>query len=122
MKIENADLEQCQVSAANGQVDCEEISGDIQITIGNGQAKVNYAKNASGIINTRVEVAMGEIDFSGPDNLSAVVEASTAMGSISTALPLNQSTTMMGGSITGTIGKGEGKVVLVTSMGSIRIK
>jgi beta-lactamase regulating signal transducer with metallopeptidase domain len=115
-------FEKCQVSVGNGKITGRRISGDIKFDVGNGNVSVGYARNAPGAVNAEVAVAMGGIDFCGPDDLSAVVEATAAMGNVHATLPLKQSKSMMGGSVTGSVGKGQGKVRLVTSMGSVRIE
>jgi DUF4097 and DUF4098 domain-containing protein YvlB len=120
--LDETEFGKCKVSVGNGKITGKGISGDIKFTVGHGSVKVSYAKNAHGAINAEVELGMGGIDFRGPDGLSAEVEATTAMGSIDTALPLKRSKDMMAGTVRGTVGKGEGKVKLATSMGSIKIE
>jgi hypothetical protein len=68
---------------------------------------------------------MGEIDFIGPEELSARVQAQSNFGAIHTDLPLERvkpSHPGMGGRASGTIGEGEGSISLTTNMGSIRIR
>ncbi|MFC1675998.1 M56 family metallopeptidase [Planctomycetota bacterium] len=122
IKISNADFQQCKASTNNGQITCRQIAGDIDLKTNNGKINVNYAKDAAPVINARVKTDIGEIDFRGPANISATVEIESAIGSIDVPKPLKVNKTMTGGKVSGTIGDGQGKITLKTSMGSITLK
>jgi hypothetical protein len=69
----------------------------------------------------RLETGDGNILFAGPPGLSAVIEANTDDGSISSELPIT-ARGRLGKSLKGTVGAGEGKVFLTTHDGSITIR
>jgi len=104
-----------------GKIACKEITGRVDLTTNIGEVKVVYANDAPPACNTDITISIGEIDFDGPDNLSAEVHASANVGSIETRLPLTV-TGKISKSLDGTVGAGEGKVILRTNVGSIKIK
>lgn len=104
-----------------GAVSCKEISGDIDIKTDVGEVTVLYSKTAPGACNANIKTDVGKIDFTAPPDLSAQVSFSTNIGSIETDLPLTING-MLGKNSSGTIGKGEGEVILKTDIGSIKIK
>jgi DUF4097 and DUF4098 domain-containing protein YvlB len=112
------------VTHYNGSITCTEISGDLQVEVYNGGVEVSYAKTAPSVCNVSImNTHNGAIDFTGPPDFSAVVEAETGLGGINTDLPLTvTSKGRMGKRASGTLGKGEGKLHLETSHGSIRIR
>lgn len=104
-----------------GVITCRQISGDTDLTTNVGEIKVVYSKTAPIACNANIKTDIGKIDFTAPPDLSAQVNVSVNIGSIQTDLPL----TIKGKinkSLNGTIGKGEGKVILKTNIGSINIK
>ena len=109
----------------NGHIKCREISGDFTGNTRNGKIKVAYSKNAPNVCNVSITTRNGGIDFAGPANFSAGVEAKTEGGSITTELPLRVSAESEGSRVkkaSGTLGKGEGKLYLKTRRGSIKIR
>jgi len=104
-----------------GTVTCREIAGRIHLTTNVGEVKAVYAKDAPAACNASLSTSVGEIDFAGPDNLSAEFHVSANIGSIETRLPLTV-TGKIHKSLDGTIGAGEGKIVLRTNVGSIKIR
>lgn len=104
-----------------GKITCEEITGSVDITTNVGEVEVIYAEDAPPACNANITTSVGEIDFDGPDNLSAEVHASANVGSIETPLPLTV-TGKIGKSLDGAVGAGEGKVILRANVGSINIK
>jgi len=104
-----------------GAISCKEITGDIDIQTNIGEIKVFYSETAPGACNANIKTNIGEINFDSPPSLSAQVNASANIGSIQTYLPLTVKGTIHQSS-SGTIGKGEGKVILKTNIGSIKIR
>ncbi|MHC4618321.1 MAG: M56 family metallopeptidase [Planctomycetota bacterium] len=120
INITKAALAPGAIKANNGSITCKEISGDLQANLNNGRVKVSYAKTAPNVCSVSINTNNGDIDFTAPPNFSAVVEAQTRIGSIRTDLPLTVKG-WLGKTVSGTLGKGEGKLHLETSNGSIRI-
>ncbi|UCG48895.1 MAG: DUF4097 family beta strand repeat protein [Phycisphaerales bacterium] len=106
----------------NGSVTCREIAGDAQVETHNGHVDVSYSATASPVGEVSITTYNGSIEFAGPPNLSAAVDASTHNGSIRSDLPV----VVVGelrrkNQLQGKIGAGEGKLVLRTHNGSIKI-
>ncbi|HUW20216.1 MAG TPA: M56 family metallopeptidase [Sedimentisphaerales bacterium] len=120
INVTKAALAPGTINANNGSITCKEISGDLQAELNNGRVKISYAKTSPGVCSVSVNANNADIDFTGPLNFSAVVDAVTHTGSIRTDLPLTVKG-WMGKTASGTLGKGEGKLRLETSNGSIRI-
>ena len=106
----------------NGGITCKEISGDAQLRTHNGGIKIYYSEAAKPACDVSVVTHNGGVEFTAPPNFSAKVEASTHNGSIITDLPITVIGKVSKRKLTGTIGKGEGKLRLETHNGSIKIK
>jgi len=118
--VRKADFKKSLITANNGPVTCEEISGNFHVKVNSGDVKVRYAEAAPSVCNVSISTNNGDIDITGPVDFSAMVEAKTMVGAIETDLPLTVKRT--GGSkASGKIGKGEGKLRLRTTIGSIKI-
>ena len=104
-----------------GTIACEEIAGDTDLATNVGEVKVTYSKAAPPACNAIISVSVGGINFTGPADLSAQVNVSANIGSIQTKLPFTV-TGKIHKSLNGTVGKGEGKVILRTNVGSINIR
>ncbi len=118
--VRKADFKKSLITANNGPVTCEDISGNIHVKVNSGDVKVRYAEAAPSVCNVSISTNNGDIDITGPVDFSAMVEAKTMVGAIETDLPLTVKRT--GGSkASGKIGKGEGKLRLRTTIGSIKI-
>ena len=120
LKVDNI-TEPIEAVTNVGKITCKEIAGRVELTTNIGEVKVVYAKDAPAACNVKILTSVGEIDFAGPDNLSAEVHASANVGSIETSLPLTV-TGKISKSLDGTVGAGEGKVILGTNVGSINIR
>jgi hypothetical protein len=120
LEIDNI-TEPIKVKTNVGKITCREITSRSDLTTNVGEVKVVYAKDAPAACNAEITTSVGEIDFAGPDNLSAKFHASANVGSIETRLPLTV-TGKIGKSLDGTVGAGEGKVILETNVGSIKIR
>jgi len=104
-----------------GTITCRQITGDIDLATNVGEVTVVYSETAPSACNADIKTDVGEIDFTAPPELSAQVNVSVDIGSIQTDLPLTVKGTI-NKSLSGTIGKGEGKVILKTNVGSIKIR
>jgi len=104
-----------------GKINCRQITNKVNLTTNVGEISVSYAKDAPAACCADISTDVGEIEFCGPDNLSAKVHVSANVGSIETHLPL----TVIGKiskSLDGTVGNGQGRIALRTSVGSISIR
>lgn len=106
----------------NGGIVCKRISGDIRLETHNGKINVDYGPKASPVCNASLITYNGGISLRAPKNFSALVEATTYNGSITTELPITVKGKINKRSLKGTIGKGEGKLYLKTHNGSVSIQ
>jgi len=104
-----------------GTITCRQITGDTGLTTNVGEITVAYSDTSPSVCNANIRTDIGEINFDAPPGLSAQVRASVNIGSIQTDLPLTV-TGKINKSLSGTVGKGEGKVTLRTNIGSIKIR
>jgi len=104
-----------------GKSSCREISADIYLQADVGKINVVYSKDAPPDCNVNIKTDVGSIDITAPPECSAVVQANTDVGSITTDMPLTVKG-KVGRNVQGTIGAGEGKMYLKTDVGSIRIR
>lgn len=111
-----------QLQTHNGSITCEDASGDMNLRTHNGSAKAFYSATAPPVCNVSIISHNGGVWLTAPPNLSAKVEASTHNGSINTDLPITVTGEVSKKNLTGTIGKGEGRLYLETHNGSINIK
>lgn len=120
IRISKADFKKSLITANNGPVTCQDISGNIQVKVNSGEVEVRYAKTAPNVCNVSISVNNGKIDFTGPVDFSAMVEAKTMVGAIETDLPLTAEGVGRR-KVSGKLGKGEGKLRLRTTIGPIKI-
>ncbi len=118
--IKNANFDNAAIRANTADVTCEDISGNINIRVASGQVNVRYAKTAPNVCDASIIITDGDIDFTGPVDFSATVEARTMKGQIETDFPLKVEGEMRK-TASGTLGKGEGKLTLKCTIGSIQI-
>ena len=114
--------EDLALHTSDGGIRCQNINTPrLECRTSDGAIHIEYAADTPGAIEATVTTSDGSITFAAPQGLSAVVEASTNDGSIHTALPITVAG-KVGKSLNGTIGAGEGRLVLKTHDGSITIK
>jgi hypothetical protein len=120
IKIEHI---QGHISASSevGSITCENATNDIELGTNVGSIEATYADNAPEAFQADITTNVGSIDFTAAQELSAEIDASTNVGSITTSKPLTV-VGKVGKSIKGTIGSGQGKIRLKTNVGSIKIK
>jgi hypothetical protein len=107
----------------NGNVSAKNISGSaVLLTTHNGRVNVAYNEEASAVIDGYIKSHNGSITLKSPANLSVRLEASAHNGRIKTELPITCVGNVTGRNLKGTIGAGEGKLLLKTHNGSIHIK
>lgn len=106
----------------NGRITCNEISGDTDLKTHNGHIELFYSRAAPSVCTVSAVSYNGSIDFAGPPDFSATVEASTHNGSVKTHLPVKVIGRVSKKRLRGTIGTGQGKLRLETHNGSIDIR
>jgi DUF4097 and DUF4098 domain-containing protein YvlB len=116
-----AEAKKSTIVSYNSEIKCDGIRGDLNVKTYNGEIDAVYAKDAPGACNIAMEAYNGHLTLVTPSQLSARIEASTTTGSISTCFPIPVKG-FLAKSLDGTVGAGEGKIVLKTYNGSINIK
>lgn len=107
---------------SDGSVRCRDIAMNrLECRTSDGSVHITCAPDAPTVIDGTVSTSDGSITFAAPQGLSAVVEASTDDGSIRTGMPITVEG-KVDKSLRGTIGAGEGRLVLKTHDGSITIE
>jgi hypothetical protein len=111
------------VGTSYGGVNCRQIISD-ELNVGSsyGNIDIRYSDLAPAEIQADVTNSYGSIGFTAPPGFTGQVELSTSYGSIKTDLPISVHGKISSTRINGTIGKGNGKLILKTSYGSIRIR
>jgi hypothetical protein len=118
--INSSNFDNAVIRGNTADVSCEDISGNINVRVSVGQVKVQYAKTAPDICNVTIATTDGDIDFTGPANFSADVHAGTLKGEIQSDFPLKIQGKRRK-TASGTLGSGNGKLSIRSTVGSIRI-
>ena len=111
-----------RVETVNGSVKLDNVSGDSDVRAANGSIVAAYPKSFPGVFKTDIATVNGNINFIAPENLSVEIDLSTVNGKIKTQMPITVSGEISRNKLHGTIGKGEGKLSLETTNGSITIE
>lgn len=104
-----------------GTIRCTDLRSDADLRTNVGDIQATYAMDAPAALAVSATTNVGNIDFAGPDRMSARLGASVNVGSIDTERPLTV-TGPIKKSIKATIGEAEGNITLRTNVGSIRIR
>lgn len=106
-----------------GDVKCRKIiSEKLNVSSSYGSIDIEYSDLAPAEIQADVSNSYGSIDFTAPPGFTGRVELSTSYGSVNTNLPITVQGKISRTRINGTIGEGNGKLILKNSYGSIRIE
>jgi len=109
-----------EASVNVGSIVCHAVVAELALSSNVGSVTVKYKDTAPAACKANIITNVGSIEFTAPPELSAQVHASTNIGSVKTAKPITV-VGKVGKYIKGTIGSGEGKVLLKTNVGSIEI-
>ena len=104
-----------------GTIRCTDLRRDADLHTNVGDIKASYVSDAPAAFDASVTTNVGNVDFTGPDQISAHLAARVNVGSMNTDRPLTV-TGPIKKSINAKLGNGEGKITLRTNVGSIRIR
>jgi hypothetical protein len=104
-----------------GAITCSDLHGAVSLHTNVGDIRAVYASDASAALDVSASTNVGEINFTGPSQMSAHLAAGSNVGDIHTSRPLTV-TGFVGKSVSGKLGDGEGHVDLRTNVGSITIR
>lgn len=104
-----------------GSVTCLGLRSDATVHTNVGDVRAEYASDAPATISFDASANVGDVELTGPRDISATVAAETNVGSISSDRPLTISGSLRQ-SIRASLGNGEGRIQLRSNVGSIRIR
>ncbi len=104
-----------------GTIRCTDLRGDARLHANVGDVQAVYAMDAPAALDISASTNVGNVDLTGPAEMSARIEANVNVGSIHTDRPLSV-TGKIQKSIKATLGDAEGDVTLRTNVGSIHIR
>jgi len=123
INVTEASADSADISTAYGRINCRQLTTtDLTAKSGSGNIDVVCSDSTPAEIIANVVTSYGSIDFVTPPEFAGQVELATSYGSIRTDLPITISGEISKMKLTGTIGRGNGKLYLKTSSGSIRIR
>ena len=104
-----------------GTINCTGLRDEIDLHTNVGDVRATYADDAPAALKVTMDTNVGDVDFTGPREISAHLTAAANVGSISTDRPLSVRGSLKH-SLKASLGKDEGYVDLNTNVGSIRIR
>lgn len=112
-----------QADTSYSGVKCREIiSEQLSVRSSYGNIDIEYSDLAPAEIQADVSNSYGSINFTAPPGFTGQIELSTSYGSVNTDLPITIQGEISRSRIKGTIGKGDGKLIMKNNYGSIRIR
>ncbi|MBN1807155.1 MAG: DUF4097 family beta strand repeat protein [Sedimentisphaerales bacterium] len=106
-----------------GGVKCRKIIAEqLNVSSSYGNIDIEYSDLAPPEIKADVRNSYSSIDFTASPGFTGQVELSTSYGSVNTDLPITIQGEISRTRIKGTVGKGNGKLIVKNSYGSIRIE
>ncbi len=104
-----------------GKIACTGLRGDVDLHTNVGDVRAEYASDAPAAISVNASANVGDVELTGPKDISAKIAAETNVGDISSDRPLTIRGSLQK-SIHASLGAGEGRINLETNVGSIRIR
>jgi len=104
-----------------GSITCTGLRGAMSLHTNVGDIKAAYAPDAPAALDVSASTNVGNIDFTGPAQVSANLTAASNVGDIHAHRPITVSGSL-GKSVRASLGAAEGQVDLHTNVGSITIR
>jgi hypothetical protein len=104
-----------------GAITCNGLRDGTSLHTNVGDIRAAYSPDAPAALDVSVSTNVGNIDFTGPSQISANLTAAANVGDIHTHRPLTVSGSL-GKSVRASLGAAEGQVDLRTNVGSITIR
>ena len=104
-----------------GSITCSGLRESINLRTKVGDIQVAYAADAPAVLNVHAFASVGDIEFTGPSQISANLTAAVDVGEIRTERPITV-TGLLGKTVRVSFGAAEGEVDLETDVGSITIR
>ncbi len=123
IKVTEASADTTNLSTSYGRITCRQITtNNIIARSGSGNLDIACSDSTPAQIVADLVTSYGNIDFAAPQNFTGQVDLSTSYGTIRTSLPITINGEISKKKLKGTIGKGNGKLHMQTSSGSINLK
>ncbi len=104
-----------------GSITCSGLRDGMSLHTNVGDIKAAYSPDAPAALDVNASANVGNIDFTGPSQISANLTAAVNVGHIHTDRPITVSGSL-GKSVRASLGAAEGQVDLRTDVGSITIR
>ncbi len=104
-----------------GTITCSDLRRAVDLHTNVGDIRASYTSEASPALRAALSTNVGNVEFDGPTNISARLEARVNVGSIDTDRPLRV-TGKIEKSVRAMLGEAEGEILLTTNVGSIKIR
>ena len=104
-----------------GTIRCRDLHGETDLHTNVGDITLEYAAAAPAALRASATTNVGNVEFTGPETISAQLEARVNVGSIDTDRPLTI-TGKIEKSVRATLGDAEGRISLRTNVGSVKIR
>jgi len=104
-----------------GSITCSGLRDGMSLHTNVGDIKAAYSPDAPAALDANASTNVGNIDFTGPSQVSANLAAAANVGHIHTDRPITVSGSL-GKSVKASLGAAEGQVDLRTNVGSITIR
>jgi len=104
-----------------GAITCTGLRDRADLHTNVGDVRAEYASDAPAAISIDASANVGNVELTGPQDLSAKVSAESNVGSVSSDRPVTVSGHLKQ-AIRGAIGAGEGRINLRSNVGSVRIR
>ncbi|MBN1805573.1 MAG: DUF4097 family beta strand repeat protein [Sedimentisphaerales bacterium] len=119
----NASADSADLFTAYGRITCRQFTtADLTAQTGSGNITIACSDSSPSEINANVVTSCGSVDFLTPPDFAGHIDMSTNYGSVNTELPITVNGEVGKKKLAGTIGRGNGKLYLKTSSGSIKIR
>jgi hypothetical protein len=104
-----------------GKIVCSGLRNRAEFHTNVGDIRAAYALDAPAAVELSASTNVGNVEFAGPNEISARLSASTNVGAIDTDRPLSV-TGQIKKSVNATLGDAEGRITLRTNVGSVEIR
>jgi DUF4097 and DUF4098 domain-containing protein YvlB len=123
INVTDSSTDTTNLSTSYGRISCRKITTkEITAKSGSGNLDITCSDSTPDEIVAELVTSYGSIDFTAPQNFAGQVDLSTSYGSVRTSRPITVSGKISKKKLNGIIGKGNGRLHLHTSSGSINLQ
>ena len=123
INVTQASADTAYLFTTYGRITCRQFTtAELAAETGSGNIVIACSDSTPSEINANVVTSYGNVDFQTPPDFTGRVDMATSYGSVNTQLPITLIGDISKKKLAGTIGRGNGKLYLKTSSGSIKIR